>query len=236
MDNINQFLRMLSYEERVAASRLESVEKELLEYDSKNGSIVIKKINGYLYYYEQRLEGDKFHSKSLGAVHPGSIADKELQILRRKELEEEKSRLLLLLDQIHDTQKRAGEALKKQPILKDYLFETYWKDEITARVYVKKNEIIVSRFTDHPLKQLFANNRMTRNQLNRIFELRCWDQGRTDLPMLLRGIGLSEYNPQEIVRRTHGVTWNDYIWFRFPGEKLTCKDVLVRPLADTRLD
>ena len=39
---------------------------------------------------------------------------------------------------------------------------------------------------------------------------------------------LSEYNPYEIVKHTHGVSYNDFIWFRFPGEKLTSKDVLVR--------
>ena len=39
---------------------------------------------------------------------------------------------------------------------------------------------------------------------------------------------LSEYNPYEIVKHTHGVSYNDFIWFRFLGEKLTSKDVLVR--------
>ena len=49
-----------------------------------------------------------------------------------------------------------------------------------------------------------------------------------DIQELLNRIGLSEYNPQQIVRRTHGVSYNDYIWFRFPGERLTSRDVLVR--------
>ena len=44
----------------------------------------------------------------------------------------------------------------------------------------------------------------------------------------IKNIGLSEYNPYEIVKHTHGVSYNDFIWFRFPGEKLTSKDVLVR--------
>ena len=69
---------------------------------------------------------------------------------------------------------------------------------------------------------------MTRYQLNRILELRCWERDRADINELLENIGLQEYNPQEIVRKTHGVSFNDYIWIRFPGEKLTSKDVLVR--------
>ena len=31
-----------------------------------------------------------------------------------------------------------------------------------------------------------------------------------------------------IVRKTHGVSYNDYLWFRFPGENLRAEDVLVR--------
>jgi len=69
---------------------------------------------------------------------------------------------------------------------------------------------------------------MTRFQLGKIMEMRCWEKGRPDINEILNHLGLSEYNPYEIVRKTHGVSYNDFIWFRFPGEKLTSKDVLVR--------
>ena len=86
----------------------------------------------------------------------------------------------------------------------------------------------MSRFTDNLGKQLFAQKKMTRFQLGKIFEMRCWEKGRPDIMGILKNIGLSEYNPYEIVKHTHGVSYNDFIWFRFPGEKLTSKDVLVR--------
>ena len=117
---------------------------------------------------------------------------------------------------------------KTDSILEDYSFEVYWKDELTASVRVEGKDVLVSRYTDHPLRQLFASEKMTRPQLNRILELRCWDRGRDDINELLAHLGLTEYNPREIVKKTHGVSWNDFIWFRFPGEKLTGKDVLVR--------
>ena len=94
--------------------------------------------------------------------------------------------------------------------------------------YSKKHNVTVSRFTDNPGKQLFAQKKMTRFQLGKIFEMRCWEKGRPDIMEILKNIGLSEYNPYEIVKHTHGVSYNDFIWFRFPGEKLTSKDVLVR--------
>ena len=113
-------------------------------------------------------------------------------------------------------------------ILEDYSFEVFWKDELTAQVSVEGSRVHVVRHTRHPLRQLFAADEMTRNQLNKILELRCWDRGRPDIYEILELLGLKEYNPYEIVKKTHGVSWNDYIWFRFPGENLTSKDVLVR--------
>lgn len=116
----------------------------------------------------------------------------------------------------------------QEKIVEDYSFEVFWKDEITAKVTVEGPEVKVQRYIKHPLKQLFAKDVMTRYQLNQILELRCWDRERPDIQELLEYRGLKEYNPYEIVKKTHGVSWNDYIWFRFPGENLTSKDVLVR--------
>ena len=117
---------------------------------------------------------------------------------------------------------------EKDRIIEDYSFEVFWKDDITASVNVHGDKVRVMRYVRHPLKQLFAEDVMTRYQLNRILEMRCWDRRREDIDEILVHLGLKEYNPYEIVRKTHGVSWNDYIWFRFPGEKLTSRDVLVR--------
>lgn len=113
-------------------------------------------------------------------------------------------------------------------MLKDYSFEVFWRDELTARVSVQGSRVHVSRYCIHPLKQLFAKEEMTRYQLNRILEMRCFEKERADVPQILDRLGLKEYNPYEFVKKTHGVSYNDYIWFRFPEENLTAKDVLVR--------
>lgn len=116
----------------------------------------------------------------------------------------------------------------QEKIVEDYSFEVLWEDEITAKVVVEGAKVKVTRYIEHPVKQLFASDVMTRYQLNQILELRCWERGRPDIYEILERLGLKGYNPYEIVKRTHGVSWNDYIWFRFPGENLTSKDVLVR--------
>lgn len=70
---------------------------------------------------------------------------------------------------------------KYKKILEDYSFEVFWKDQLTAQVSVEGSRVHVVRHIRHPLRQLFAADEMTRNQLNKILELRCWDRGRPDI-------------------------------------------------------
>ncbi len=229
MEDLEQLKRILSYEKQTLQDRIARINKELAEFGDVQKTIIIKRISGKCYYYNQWLENKKLRYKSLGLVAPGVIADFEQKILKKNELEEELNTKRELLSYLEETLIRiTNEINNSRKIINNYTFEVYWKDEITARVYVKGHDVTVSRFTDHPLKQIFAEKKMTRYQLNQILELRCWERGRADINELLENIGLSEYNPQEIVRKTHGVSFNDYIWIRFPGEKLTSRDVLVR--------
>jgi len=39
----------------------------------------------------------------------------------------------------------------------------------------------------------------------------------------LKRFGVEEYNPYEIIRKTHGIMNGDQYWFKFPGEELTYK-------------
>ncbi len=210
---------------------LQGIEKELQELDSQitYTNIFIKNIQGRLYYYGQWYEGKRLVNKSLGRVSPGSIADMEMKIERYQELKEakeEKEELLRFVQKSLERLKRQKENVKKAD--ENYTFEVYWKNEIASRVYVRGEEIRVTRLIKHPVKQIFAKDKMTRHQLNTIFLSRCWDPDRRDSDLLLKGLGLETFNPREIVRRTHGVMYNDFIWFRFPGENLRAEDVLCR--------
>lgn len=214
LEDVQQKLRMIGY--------------ELGTMDLHRKAIITKSVKGKIYYYEQWRSEGKVHSRYLAPVQPGIIWKEEQNLLRKQELLENKKELEKLKKPLETFVKSLEREREKESLLKDYTFEVYWKDEITARVYVKGGRVTVSRFVEHPLKQLFADKNMTRYQLNKILELRCWDRNRADIDEILRHLGLKYYNPYEIVRKTHGVSYNDYIWFRFPGEKLTSKDVLVR--------
>lgn len=149
-----------------------------------------------------RKEG-KVKSKYLSPVAPGKIADIE--------------RVQTNIDQ-----------LSKEIRELEWNIESLEKMLACCKKREKKKEVIISRFSENPGKQLFAEKKMTRYQIGKILEMRCWERERADIHEILNHLGLTEYNPYEIVRKTHGVSYNDFIWFRFPGENLTSKDVLVR--------
>ena len=214
----------LDYEKRISY-----IQKRLNEIGWNKKSIVIKKIKGNKYYYEQWREGTNTKSVNLGKVSPGAKAEQEKIIIERNNLLEDYEELVRLRDNLKiqvDVLKK--ELLKEAASLEEYSFEVFWKDEISARVSVKGKRVHVSRYIIHPIRQLFYSDSITRNQLNEILRLRCFDEGRSDKVEKLKAMGLTEYRPIDIIRKTHGVSYNDYLWIRFPGEKLTAKDVLVR--------
>ncbi|MDE6627467.1 MAG: hypothetical protein K2K56_14015 [Lachnospiraceae bacterium] len=228
MKDLERIYQLILAEKKKVLTELERIDRELGELGTEQKSIVIKMIKGKKYYYEQWREAGKLKYKCLGKVYPGAVYQEEKEISRRKELLAQRKEQQLLCEQLQWTLQRMEKQRMEESILQDYSFEVFWRDEITARVAVKGSRVHVSRYCKHPLKQLFAQEKMTRHQLNKILEMRCFEKGRGDIRQILNRFGLKEYNPQELVRKTHGVSYNDYIWFRFPGEKLTAKDVLVR--------
>lgn len=228
MEDLERIYQLISKEEKKVLANLEKIDKELQELGTEQKSIVIKTIKGKKYYYEQWRENGVIKYRSLGRVYPGAVCQTEKQISRRKELLDLQKEQRLLSQQLKQTLQGLEKQRMEEKMLSDYSFEVFWQDEITARVSVKGSKVHVSRYCEHPVKQLFAKENMTRYQLNKILEMRCFEKERGDIRQILEHLGLKEYNPQEIVKRTHGVSYNDYIWFRFPGENLTAKDVLVR--------
>ena len=74
------------------------------------------------------------------------------------------------------------------------------------------------------------------NKLNEIsfemfegfLESRCPDRDRYDLKELLENWGLIEFDSLGIVKKTHGLMLDDFIWIRFEGENISYADIKVR--------
>ncbi len=227
MEGIEAFYHILVEEQKKAEENLKAIEEKLAKMEDAGRSIIVKKIKGQLYYYEEWREDGKTHTKYLSSVKPGAVVRTEQELLRKEELLQQRQEQQALLEcarqTIHSLFVRQG-----NPKEEEITFEVFWKDELTARVHAKGEGVRVSRFVTHPLKQLFFDTHFSRGKLNQILELRCFERGRPDVTELLNSLGLKEYQPLEIIKKTHGVSYDDYIWFRFPGETLTAKDVLVK--------
>lgn len=108
----------------------------------------------------------------------------------------------------------------------------FWEDEVVAFVKVKDNKVKVQRFTDHPVKQIFSREEMDVFTLSTILESRCWQRDCRNIDSYLNKLGIPYYDPLAIVQKTHGVSYNDLLWFRFAGENLTWQDVAPRRLRN----
>ena len=104
-------------------------------------------------------------------------------------------------------------------------FSVFWKDEKTADVFFDEKDIHIKRYTTNPAKQIFFSDKISNYELGEILTWRCWDKNRENIEKYLYELGLTEFNPYKICRKTHGVMYQDKIWFRFEGEIINWKDI-----------
>jgi transcriptional regulator with XRE-family HTH domain len=104
----------------------------------------------------------------------------------------------------------------------------FWSDELVAHVKVNDNKAKAQRFTFHPVKQIFYDDEMDVFKLSTILETRCWQRDCRNIDNYLKKLDIPYYDPLALVKKTHGVSYNDFLWFRFNGENLTWKDVAPR--------
>lgn len=228
MDKTREIYDYLDNKLKDCTKELKQIEDKLNVIGDKSSSIVIKKINGKKYYYEQWRQENEIHSKALGKVEPGAAYETEIEIQTRRDLSDRANELMFLIETLSREKDELYKHLLSNTFSDKYTFEVFWKNEISARVSVNKSKVHVSRYIIHPIRQIFSSDNISRNQLNEVLRLRCPEEGRADIQRKLKAWGLDEYNPIEIIKKTHGVSFNDFIWIRFPGENITAEDVLVR--------
>lgn len=107
-------------------------------------------------------------------------------------------------------------------------FSVLWEDEKTADVTISENQAHIIRYTTNPVKQIFSKEELSLYELGEILKYRCWDQKRENIEKYLYKLGLTDFNPYKICRKTHGVMFQDKIWFRYKDETLCWNDVKCR--------
>lgn len=109
-------------------------------------------------------------------------------------------------------------------------FTVMCRDMPVAIVKISDNKKCaeIQKLVPDSLSQPFGGKKLDTERVYEFLKGRCYEDGRADLREILDQAGLSENNPWEWVRITHGVTYEDMFWVRFPGEELTWQDVRVR--------
>lgn len=91
-----------------------------------------------------------------------------------------------------------------------------------------KRRVDIRKLVPDSVRQPFSGNKLDLERVYSFLKSRCYEDGRSDLAKILDQAGLSYNNPWEWIKITHGVTYEDLFWIRFPGETILWEDVKVR--------
>lgn len=108
-------------------------------------------------------------------------------------------------------------------------FEVLEHDRVIAKVKLHYMNQTVEVWQDDTVEPVFlpfpGKSKVLVSDVLDYFESRCVPRTRHHIDKILQSMGLQEYVPTDIVKKTHGVLYDDYVWIRFSGEELNCTDV-----------
>lgn len=107
--------------------------------------------------------------------------------------------------------------------------KVFWSDDLVSEINILNNCISIKRYVESPIQQIFSKSKITPDEFISVLSTRCLERDNGDVSRLLDAIHLKEYDIPSIIRKTHGVSYNDPLWFQFEGEEqLAAKDVLIK--------
>lgn len=109
----------------------------------------------------------------------------------------------------------------------DYMFKDKVCTSVTIQTCNGKQTVSIKNYTDDLVDRLFGiNENPTIEDLNKALEERCFPRTRYNCKEVLKHLDLPFYDPMMIIRKTHGVFFDDFMWIRFEDEpNLKWKDV-----------
>ncbi len=111
--------------------------------------------------------------------------------------------------------------------LLNFCCDIYHKNQKVGRLEIinnklVKNEVYTNNLLLHPFPRTKTLMGITSALKERVI---CKERATKEI---LDSMGLKEYNVYAILRNTHGVDTDDFIWFKYDGEDITWDDVRVR--------
>lgn len=108
----------------------------------------------------------------------------------------------------------------------DFKCNIYFMDELVGRLELSNGKLIRNEvYTDNVLMHPCPNSHTYIHVMNTLRD-RAIPKCRCD-DYMLRMMGLKRYDVLGILRSTHGVVTDDFIWFKFDDDKadLCCEEV-----------
>lgn len=109
-------------------------------------------------------------------------------------------------------------------------FTVMCMDRPVANVKIADDKkcVEIEKLIPDSILQPFSGTKLDMERVYQFLKGRCYEDGRADLHEILEQAGMKDNNPWEWMKITHGVTYEDTYWIRFPGEDLTWQEVKVR--------
>lgn len=116
-------------------------------------------------------------------------------------------------------------------------FDVLYQDELTGRIELDGINLVKKECylpEDEKNKFIFFPfyNLDTGYDIHNYLKDRVVPENRYNLEAILNALDIEEYNVYDILKKTHGATFDDYIWFRFddlPADgQLKYQDVRLR--------
>lgn len=107
-------------------------------------------------------------------------------------------------------------------------FTVYSKNTPVSSVIIENNKVInITPHTDNLLLKPFPDNSSLEG-IVLFLKSRCYEDGRSDLKKLLAQFDMTDNDPIEWCKKTHGINYSDFYWIKFNNEEITWDEVKLR--------
>lgn len=114
-------------------------------------------------------------------------------------------------------------------VIKDITFYVMSKDEKIAKCVIRDGELIsIDKYAKEIYDQPFYGENTSLEYVMSFLEDRVVNRNKYNINEILASLGLDHYDMIDILRKTHGVSYDDFTWIKFEGENISYKDVRVR--------
>lgn len=114
-------------------------------------------------------------------------------------------------------------------MIKDLTFYVMSKDKKIAKCVIKDGKLVsIDKYTKKIYEQPFYGENISLEYVISFLQDRTISINKHNIDEILENLGLDHYDMLDILRKTHGVFYDDFTWIKFEGESISYEDVKVR--------